>query len=185
MVRARHLIALLTLSLTVLLSVPGGTGTASAAPRPQSPQSDFNATVQQVQRHVETDAQGNRRFNSAAAEAAGVSPEALAAGAEFNRIAPAYGPIVRPNSTTAPMDGFPVWGNWCGPGHGSGTPIDTLDTLCMRHDKCYGQRGYFDCYCDAQLKAEIGRFSGRMGWRERAVAAAITVWFSVTPCVPH
>ncbi|WP_420175022.1 hypothetical protein [Luteococcus sp. OSA5] len=54
----------------------------------------------------------------------------------------------------------------------------------MRHDKCYAARGYLDCYCDAQLKAEIDRYSSRMSWRERAMAAAIKVAFSATPCKP-
>jgi hypothetical protein len=49
--------------------------------------------------------------------------------------------------------GIPVYGNWCGPGHGgeSGPPIDPVDQVCCRHDKCYDQRGYFDCSCNQDL----------------------------------
>src|SRR5690348_11508201 len=49
--------------------------------------------------------------------------------------------------------GIPVYGNWCGPGHGgeSGPPIDPVDQVCCRHDKCYDQRGYFDCSCNPPL----------------------------------
>jgi hypothetical protein len=31
---------------------------------------------------------------------------------------------------------------WCGPGHGSGTPIDILDKVCKNHDMCYRSVGY-------------------------------------------
>jgi hypothetical protein len=48
-----------------------------------------------------------------------------------------------------------VYGHWCGPGHGFGEPIDAVDTVCMRHDKCYDARGYFDCMCDNTLVTEL------------------------------
>jgi len=41
--------------------------------------------------------------------------------------------------------GVKVYGNWCGPNHGSGKPIDALDRICMYHDKCYDKYGYFNC----------------------------------------
>ena len=57
------------------------------------------------------------------------------------------------NRTTRMTAGVPVYGNWCGPGHGgeSGSPIDPVDQVCCRHDKCYDSRGYFDCSCDRTL----------------------------------
>ncbi len=81
--------------------------------------------------------------------------------------------------------GIPIWGAWCGPGHGGGEPEDTFDTLCMRHDRCYIERGYFDCWCDARFRDEIHRFGPMMETDERVVAAATTVWFTVSPCVPR
>ena len=81
--------------------------------------------------------------------------------------------------------GIPIWGNWCGPGHGGGEPQGTFDTLCMRHDRCYIDSGYFDCLCDAHFRAEIHRFGPQMETDERVVAAATTVWFTVSPCVPR
>lgn len=81
--------------------------------------------------------------------------------------------------------GIPIWGAWCGPGHGGGEPEDTFDTLCMRHDRCYIERGYFDCWCDARFRDEIQRFGPQMETRERVAAAATAVWFTVTPCVPR
>ena len=68
--------------------------------------------------------------------------------------------------------GIPIWGAWCGPGHGGGEPEDTFDTLCMRHDRCYIERGYFDCWCDARFRDEIQRFGPQMETRERVAAAA-------------
>lgn len=46
----------------------------------------------------------------------------------------------------------PRYGNWCGPGwsggqwgpiEGPNPPVDSLDTCCQTHDRCYGERG---CY---------------------------------------
>lgn len=34
---------------------------------------------------------------------------------------------------------FPIYGRWCGPGHGGGCPIDEIDALCQRHDLEYEQ----------------------------------------------
>lgn len=139
---------------------------------------DVEAVAAGVQRHLVT-RRGTPTFDAAAAGRAGESAQVMEAGRAFNAMA------ARNAQPRLAKVSLPVWGNWCGPGHsGPGAPVDTLDTLCMRHDQCYQARGYFDCLCDAQLKAEIGRYSDRMSWRERAVAAAITVYFSVTPCKP-
>jgi len=41
-----------------------------------------------------------------------------------------------------------MYGNWCGPKYGSGTPIDSLDACCKGHDKCYDAEGHYTCGCD-------------------------------------
>ena len=50
---------------------------------------------------------------------------------------------------------FPVYGNYCGFGHGDPTgktpPIDAVDAVCREHDLCYGLRGDFDHRCDRDL----------------------------------
>jgi len=50
---------------------------------------------------------------------------------------------------------FPVYGNYCGFGHGdpSGNtpPIDAVDAVCREHDLCYGLLGDFDSRCDRNL----------------------------------
>ena len=48
---------------------------------------------------------------------------------------------------------FPVHGNWCGPGHGGGDPVDALDEACKRHDECYKKEDH--CGCDEVLIDEI------------------------------
>ena len=40
-----------------------------------------------------------------------------------------------------PQLSIPIYGNWCGPGHGGGPAIDAVDAVCRAHDQCYGQRG--------------------------------------------
>jgi len=50
---------------------------------------------------------------------------------------------------------FPVYGNYCGFGHGDPTgntpPIDAVDAVCREHDRCYGLLGDFDDRCDHNL----------------------------------
>ncbi len=51
---------------------------------------------------------------------------------------------------------FPVYGNYCGFGHGDPTgktpPIDAVDAVCRKHDLCYRLRGDFDHRCDHDLE---------------------------------
>jgi hypothetical protein len=50
---------------------------------------------------------------------------------------------------------FPVYGNYCGFGHGDPTgntpPIDAVDAVCREHDRCYRLLGDFDSRCDRNL----------------------------------
>ena len=50
---------------------------------------------------------------------------------------------------------FPVYGNYCGFGHGDPTgktpPKDAVDAVCREHDLCYRLRGDFDHRCDRNL----------------------------------
>lgn len=57
-------------------------------------------------------------------------------------------------------EGFPVHGNWCGPGYGGDElnvppPTDAVDAACMRHDLCYAKEGYLSCKCDVTLVSEL------------------------------
>jgi Phospholipase A2 len=50
---------------------------------------------------------------------------------------------------------FPVYGNYCGFGHGDPTgntpPVDAVDAVCREHDRCYALHGLFDWRCDQEL----------------------------------
>lgn len=75
---------------------------------------------------------------------------------------------------------LPVYGTWCGPGHGGGRPIDAVDESCMEHDRCYGNRGYFDCQCDASLIQRLEAISGATLSRKGRVArVAVLNWFKI------
>ncbi len=50
---------------------------------------------------------------------------------------------------------LPVYGNYCGRGHGDPTgrtpPIDAVDAVCREHNMCYRRLGDFDPRCDRDL----------------------------------
>ena len=50
---------------------------------------------------------------------------------------------------------MPVYGNYCGMGHGDPTgktpPIDAVDAACREHDMCYESLGDFEPWCDLEL----------------------------------
>ncbi len=50
---------------------------------------------------------------------------------------------------------LPVYGNYCGRGHGDPTgnapPVDAVDAVCREHDRCYARLGDFDKRCDQAL----------------------------------
>ncbi len=93
---------------------------------------------------------------------------------------------------------FPVYGNWCGPSHPiDGTnpiPIDEVDAVCMRHDKCYAKKGYFSCACDNNLLKELfvikeNKWKGRKVVAgeeyktfEKPIVSTIRLYFAVTGC---
>ena len=115
-----------------------------------------------------------------AAAAGGASADVLDLGAVMNQMA---GPASSGPHAQAKLS-LPVWGNWCGPGHGGGTPIDVLDSICRTHDRCYGARGYFACSCDREIVKNIRASVHRMGSRESLVAAAVATYFTYCLCNP-
>ena len=79
------------------------------------------------------------------------------------------------NQITPQQLSFPVYGNYCGFGHGDPTgntpPIDAVDAVCREHDLCYQLLGDFDRQCDrhfiesmplaiASTPSPIGRNAG-------------------------
>ncbi len=78
--------------------------------------------------------------------------------------------------TTGVRASWPVYGNWCGPKYGSGTPIDILDMGCKKHDQCYGTRGYHKCSCDQDFVQYINKNIGKMSGSQKTMATAVKVW---------
>ncbi|KMT62890.1 GW dipeptide domain-containing protein [Paenilisteria newyorkensis] len=93
-------------------------------------------------------------------------------------------PMDESNTVKSLSRGIKVWGNWCGPKHGSGKPVDKLDAACKEHDLCYGKRGYFACSCDIQLVKNIKRNSSKMKSKEKKAAFAVVLWFQNSLCNP-
>lgn len=78
-----------------------------------------------------------------------------------------------------------VYGNYCGPGHKGGAPIDGLDMACMKHDKCYTKDGYHDCNCDAEFIKDIESFlqNGKLTFKQRTFGTMIKAFFKrIKPC---
>ena len=85
--------------------------------------------------------------------------------------------------------GFPVWGNYCGPGHGDlssqDEPIDKVDELCMLHDMCYEERGYFNCKCDLELIAALPAAIASEGPAAAGAGTLILAYFSIQTTVAN
>jgi hypothetical protein len=73
---------------------------------------------------------------------------------------------------------LPVYGNYCGVGHGDPTgntpPVDAVDAVCREHDLCYARLGAFDSRCDqafvqsmpsaiANTPSPVGKKAGLLG----------------------
>lgn len=119
-------------------------------------------------------------FDIEKAEAAGADAATIEVGLLLNE----YSDLQAAPSGNIAARGMPIWGNWCGPGHGGGRAVDTLDSLCRTHDKCYGSRGYFACSCDRNLVSGIKKNAYKMGKKERAMASAVSVYFTYSFCNP-
>ena len=116
-------------------------------------------------------------FNLEDAQKDGASQDLLEVGRFYNSFAASYG---QKNDGVSARAGFPVHGNWCGPGHsGPGEPVDTLDRLCMHHDQCYAAVGYFNMACDQALVNGIYNSLGQMNAGEKAKGIAIATFFSL------
>lgn len=142
----------------------------------------FPELTREISLYVKTDGSERIYFDRDAANRGGAAPEVLEAGRKLNEIS-----VANDNGESGVMRraiSLPIWGNWCGPGHGSGSAVDVLDSICRTHDKCYGSRGYFACSCDRAIVSDIGRNASRMKAKERSVAAAVSVYFTYCACNP-
>lgn len=84
--------------------------------------------------------------------------------------------------------GLPIYGNYCGPGHGDPTgntePVDAVDAACRTHDECYDRTNYFNCGCDRTLilsmPAAIVASPCATG---KAAGAAVMSFFAHAGCI--
>ena len=87
-----------------------------------------------------------------------------------------------------PQLSLPIYGNYCGPGHGDPTgatpPIDAVDAACRAHDRCYASRGYFDCQCDRNLIASMrGAIASTSTTAGKLAGTAVMTYFANTFCL--
>jgi len=82
------------------------------------------------------------------------------------------------------MPAIPVYGNWCGPNYGSGTPIDEIDDCCRGHDLCYDRtKVYNHCTCDSDLVSCLNKADvSKLEVKKRAVRSSIVKYFENTVC---
>ncbi len=86
---------------------------------------------------------------------------------------------------------IPVYGNYCGPGHGDSTfqkpPVDAVDAVCKRHDWCYSENGLgrHHCTCERKLLSEMftAISSTKTSFAGKVAGRAIMQVFAVKPCV--
>ena len=69
---------------------------------------------------------------------------------------------------------------WCGPAHGSGTPIDILDKVCKNHDMCYRSVGYHKRSYDKTFLRYVKKNYRKMaGTSQKAMANVIQAWLNI------
>lgn len=85
--------------------------------------------------------------------------------------------------------GLPIYGNYCGPGHGDPTgsvaPVDRVDAVCRAHDLCYKNAGSSGtCGCDSALIASMPAAIAhpQTSQQGKAAGALIQSYFSSAWC---
>lgn len=144
--------------------------------------SQFDEQLNLTLQYMRTAADESTYFDMAAAEEAGASAATREIGSLINQLAVSQRGAGENQMTT--MLSVPIWGNWCGPGHGGGNAVDVLDSICQTHDYCYAARGYFACSCDRQIVLDIRNNIYRMTSGERVMAAAVSTYFTYCLCNP-
>ncbi|MDO4632148.1 MAG: phospholipase A2 family protein [Corynebacterium sp.] len=157
---------------------------AQAKPIPASQVTEDTAlevTVATVSKYVTKESGVEPKFNEDQARKDHASGYLLDVGKQFNKFSAAQ---------NAPKDSkesnFPYYGNWCGPRHsGPGAPVDTIDSLCKKHDECYARQGYFACSCAIVMVDDIARNRNKFkSTGENIAATVIAIHFQNSLCNP-
>ena len=147
----------------------------------KSTSKEFGDEVAKAGKYMRTAPDGSFYFDVDAAKASGESATILEVGVAVNQFSAVQNGR---SDDTMSARGLPLWGNWCGPGHGGGSAVDVLDSICRTHDQCYGSRGYFACSCDRNIVESIKRNINRMSGGQRVAASAVSVYFTYSACNP-
>ncbi|MHA7142646.1 hypothetical protein ACX80T_14035 [Arthrobacter sp. Sr33] len=99
----------------------------------------FDRDVEKATQFMRTAPDGSTHFDTDAAQAANADPATLEMGTIINQLGASQQSA--PEGQLSIQASVPIWGNWCGPGHGGGVAVDVLDSICRTHDRCYGSRG--------------------------------------------
>lgn len=161
-------IGLLSLLIVALLMPTSVFVNASAV-------SESDEIVDTAIKYLSSDEDGAPIFNEKQAVEDGVSDEVLEVASGAYQIMCEYYRY----ETTGIQSRMPVYGHWCGPNYGSGTPIDLLDTGCKKHDQCYGSRGYHKCSCDNEFLSYINKNLSKMSGPQRTAAYAMKAWLKI------
>jgi hypothetical protein len=87
--------------------------------------------------------------------------------------------------------GLAIYGNYCGPGHGTGTgdptgqtpPVDEVDAVCRAHDLCYDATHYSNCGCDRALLLSMpAAIEATPSDEGKRAGFNIASFFSAAPC---
>lgn len=168
-------------SLTVTVGGPAGLQQETLVPsnavqaHSQVENSAVKTEVRELRKYIRGGEAG-LTFDVQSAIDSGATPQVVEAGRFYNQLK--AGNSWNQNTRMS----LPVWGNWCGPKHGGGEAVDTLDAICRDHDHCYANEGYFDCDCDQKLLDAIDAKRGEMGFKEAAMAIVIYEYFVRSPC---
>lgn len=127
-----------------------------------------------IHEYIILDNEGNLYFDVEKARRSDESNRIIEMGEMFNSFS--YDMSHHEENAIQTLRGMPIWGNWCGPGYGSGVPIDLLDEGCMRHDNCYVHGGN-NCECNKKLIKYIEDNKSRMTTGQAAMADVIALYF--------
>lgn len=139
---------------------------------------DLNRVTDEVIKYIKISEEGKPEYNREEAINNNVDDEVLGiADKTYEFMMSQYNDAsdIQPMATA-----FPIYGNWCGPNYGSGTPIDLLDTGCKNHDNCYKKRGRHKCSCDKEFLQYINsRYSKMTGVKQKSMAKVMVAWLKI------
>lgn len=139
---------------------------------------DLEATTNEVLKYIYINEDGVPEYNREEAIENNVSDEVLeVADQTYAFMMSKY---YEENNIQTRATAFPVYGNWCGPHYGSGTPIDLLDKGCKDHDQCYADKKRHLCSCDkAMLNYINNNYSKMSGTKQRSMAKTMVAWLKI------